>query len=318
MSHQLRTMSYHKKVSIIIPTYNEAKYLPSCLESIVNVNYPRGKVEVIVIDNGSTDSTREIAKNYGSIVLQDNSLNVSGLRNLGVSESTGEIVTFVDADCIVAEEWLDNASIYFDDLNVAAWGGPPVPPMDSTWVQKTWFLIRQKEKQVQDVDWLESMNLFVRRKQFVAVGGFNKSLVTCEDVDFSYRIIKYGRIVSDSRIEVVHLGEAATVKEFMRKEIWRGRSNLKGVFNHGLVMKEIPSLIIPLYFGILLPIFLFLSLAYLNLKWLIVFVLLYMLPTFGLIFKVRTKKISPGDMLRLLFLVQAYFFSRTIAIVKRK
>ncbi|MDR4499785.1 MAG: glycosyltransferase [Candidatus Scalindua sp.] len=310
-------MNYNKKVSIIIPTYNEEKYLPYCLESISILNYPGKDIEVIVVDNGSTDSTRATAERYGVRVLLDDSLNVSGLRNLGVTQSTGEIITFVDADCIVSKEWLNKASLYFCDLCVAAWGSPPAPPMDSTWVQKTWYLIRQKENQVQDVDWLESMNLFVRRKQFIAVGGFNKSLVTCEDVDFSYRLRKYGRIVSDSRIEVIHLGEAATVKEFMKKEIWRGRSNLKGVFNHGLVMKEIPSLIIPLYFGILLPTFLFVSLIFLGLKWLILLVFLYMLPSFGVILKIRAKKVRLGDMLRIMFLIQIYFLSRTIAIVKR-
>jgi len=310
-------MSYNKKVTIIIPAFNEEEFLPSCLNSISNLNYPKNDIELIVVDNGSTDSTRKIAESYGAKVLCDSSLNVSGLRNLGVSESTGEIITFVDADCIVTEEWLNNASIYFEDLNVAAWGGPPLPPENSTWVQKTWFLVRQKGNQVQDVDWLESMNLFIRREQFITIGGFDKSLVTCEDVDFSYRISKHGKIVSDGRIEVVHLGEAATVKEFMRKEIWRGRSNLKGVFSHGLVLKEIPSLAIPIYFGFFLPVSLFVFIVFLSQKYLPVVLLLYLLPSIAAILKVRVKKIGGGDLLRLLFLLQVYFFSRTIAIVKK-
>ncbi len=318
MSYQQRTMNNNTKISIIIPAYNEEKYLPSCLKSISNLNYPKNDIELVIVDNGSTDSTRKIAESYGAKVLCDSSLNISGLRNMGVSESTGGIITFVDADCIVTGEWLNNASVYFDDLNVAAWGGPPLPPKNSTWVQKTWFFIRQKGNQVQDVDWLESMNLFVRREQFIGVGGFDKSLVTCEDVDFSYRIRKYGRIVSDSKIEVIHLGEAATVKEFMRKEIWRGRSNLKGVFSHGFVLKEVPSLAIPIYFGFFLPIALFMFVAFLSSKYLLAIFLLYLLPSIAAILKVRMKKIGGGGLLRLLFLLQVYFLSRTIAIVKKK
>lgn len=307
-----------QKVSIIIPTYNEEEHLPSCLGSISSLNYLKNDIELVVVDNGSTDSTREIAESYGAKVLCNDSLNVSGLRNLGVSESTGEIIAFVDADCIVTEGWLSNASIYFDDLDVAAWGGPPLPPKNSTWVQKTWFFIRQKGNQANDVDWLESMNLFVRREQFIAVGGFEKSLVTCEDVDFSYRISKYGRIVSDSKIEVIHLGEAATITEFMRKEIWRGRSNLKGVFSHGFVLKELPSLAIPLYFGFFLPVALFLFVAFLSPKYIVAILILYLLPSIAAILKVGIKKIGGVDLLRLLFLLQVYFFSRTIAVVKRK
>ena len=70
------------------------------------------------------------------------------------------ILAFVDADCIVSEEWLRNASVYFNDMEVVAWGGPPVPPQDASWVQKTWFLITQKENKVQDVGWLGTIDLF--------------------------------------------------------------------------------------------------------------------------------------------------------------
>ncbi|GAF86581.1 unnamed protein product, partial [marine sediment metagenome] len=74
------------KVSIIIPTYNEEKRLPACLDSISRLDYSKEDIEVIVVDNGSTDGTREIAKSCGVEVLRDDSMNVSGLRNLGASQ----------------------------------------------------------------------------------------------------------------------------------------------------------------------------------------------------------------------------------------
>jgi len=243
------------KVSIIIPTYNEEKYLPTCLDSIFNLEYPKEDMEVIVVDNGSTDRTREIARSYGVRILRNDSMKVSGLRNLGGKHSNGAILAFVDADCSVAKDWLKTAIGYADDMEVAAWGSPPGIPKDATWVQRTWYLFRQKKPGYKTVSWLESMNLFVRKDQFLAFGGFNESLVTCEDVDFSYRIRKYGKIISDSRIKVIHVGEAGTIKEFMNKEIWRGQSNLKGILSHGLLLKELLSLSIPLYFGIIFPIF---------------------------------------------------------------
>jgi len=305
------------KVSIIIPTYNEEKCLPECLDSIFDLDYSKEDIEVIVVDNGSTDGTREIAKSCGAEVLRDDSMNVSGLRNLGASQAKGDILAFVDADCIVSKDWLKNASKYSDDITVAAWGAPPAIPKESTWVQKTWYLVRQKEEVVQNVDWLESMNLFVRKDQFLAMGGFNEALITCEDVDFSYRISRYGQIVSDKRIEVIHLGEASTLQEFVRKEVWRGRSNLRGIFSHGLSLKEIPSLSIPLYFGVLLPMLFLGFLVSLNPTWLAVSILLFLLPTAAVLLKIRRKKIGRGSILKLFFLIQIYFFSRAIAVVKR-
>jgi len=305
----------NKTISIIIPTYNEENFLPPCLNSILNLNYPKKKIEIIVVDNGSDDGSRKIAKAYGAQVYRDDVKNVSGLRNLGAKQAKGDILAFVDADCLVSDKWLDKAAIYFDDLTIAAWGGAAYPPNDPTWVQKTWFLVRQKENQVQEVDWLETMNLFVRKEQFLTIGGFNEAMVTCEDVDFSYRISTYGKIVSDKKIEIIHLGEADTLKKFIKKEIWRGHSNLKGILSHGLLLKELPSLCIPLYFGILLPIFFLSFIISFNLKWLIVLILLYILPTLATLFKLRRKKIGMTDLFKLLALIQAYFFSRTIAVV---
>lgn len=307
----------NKTVSIIIPAYNEEKYLPLCLNSISSLDYSKEHIEIIVVDNGSTDRTREIARSYGARLLRDDTQNVSGLRNYGSKKSKGDILAFVDADCLVPKEWLNNASKYFEAMDVVAWGAPPVPPENPTWVQKTWYLVRQKPETVPKVDWLESMNLFVRKDQFFAVGGFNESLVTCEDVDLCYRLSKYGRITSDSQIEIIHLGEAPTVKVFIKKEIWRGRSNLSGIFSHGLSLKELPSLSIPLYFGLFLPVLYLCFIVFSDPVWLAVGLLLYLLPSAAVLIKLRKKKVSPADVIRLLFLIQIYFYSRTIAVLKK-
>ena len=305
------------KVSIIIPTYNEKEHLPGCLNSISHLDYPKENIEVIVVDNGSTDQTREIAKSHNVKVLCDNHVNVSGLRNLGAKHSNGDILAFIDADCVVSRRWLKNASKYLNEEDVVAWGSPPTLPEDPTWVQQIWYLIRQKENQVQEVDWLETMNLFVRKDLFFEISGFNDSLVTCEDVDFCYRVRHHGRIISDDRLEVIHLGEASTLKEFIRKEIWRGRSNLAGISSHGLSLKELPSLSIPLYFGLFLPVTLLVIIVFLKYAWLFGWLLLYLFPSAAVLFKMRKKRIGLVALFRLLFLLQVYFFSRTIAILKK-
>lgn len=305
------------KVSIIIPAFNEGKRLPACLDSILHLNYPRENIEVIVIDNGSTDGTREVAEKSGTEVIVDKTKNVSGLRNLGARQAKGDILSFVDADCKVSEDWLNRAAPYFEKEDVAAWGSPPSVPSGATWVQRTWYLVRKKEQAVQEVAWLESMNLFVRRNQFLSIGGFNEDLVTCEDADFCFRIAKYGRIVSDSRIEVIHLGEASTVKEFMKKEIWRGQGNLQGFFSHGLLLRELPSLSIPLYFGLLIPFLLLALIISRNPNLLIIFILLSLLPSVAVLFKVRKKMMGKADVFNLFLLLQVYFFARTVAILKK-
>ena len=69
--------------SIIIPAYNEEKFLPACLKSLNEQNYPNDDYEIIVIDNGSTDKTQDIVLQYGAKLIINEEKNISGLRNLG-------------------------------------------------------------------------------------------------------------------------------------------------------------------------------------------------------------------------------------------
>jgi glycosyltransferase involved in cell wall biosynthesis len=305
-------------VTIIIPAFNEEEFLPGCLGSIFELDYRKDKIEVIVVDNGSSDRTREIARSYDGVrVIRDDDKNVSGLRNLGAEVATGKILAFVDADCIVAKEWLIKAQKYFGKQDIAAWGSPPVIPENATWVQKAWYVVRQKENKIQAVDWLESMNLFVRKEKFLKTGGFDETLVTCEDVDFCYRMSEHGKIVSDQSLSVVHLGEASTINEFIKKEVWRGVGNLKGIKSHGFSLKELPSLSVPIYFGAFLPMVFILFIISLKPTWLAAGVLFYLLPSATVLLKNRRKEIESKNLLCLLLLLQIYFFARTVAVFKK-
>jgi GT2 family glycosyltransferase len=168
---------------------------------------------------------------------------------------------------------------------------------------------------VADVDWLESMNLFVAKKGFMKAGGFDESLETCEDVDFSYRVSAYGKIVSDRSIKVVHLGEAATMAEFFKKELWRGRSSFSGVFAHGISFKELPSLAVPVYFGIFLPACLIFLMFHLTAAtgWMVLAAACF--PILPALYKLRGKKTDLTQKLQLTVLLYLYFTARTMAVV---
>ncbi len=305
-------------VSIIIPALNEERFLAGCLDSIASQDYPREKIEVIVIDNGSVDRTKEIALAHGARFFFNSEMNVSGLRNLGAENARHDILAFVDADCLVHSNWLKSASAYFSDSGTAVWGSPPVLPEDPTWVQKAWFNVRKKQDMIQDVEWLESMNLFIRKEDFDRINGFNRKLETCEDVDLCYRAQKLGRIISDNRIGVIHLGEAGSLGEFFRKEVWRGRSNFRGVLSHGLSLKELPSMMIPVYFLFFLPTLFGGFLTTLKMVWFCLFLFFLLLPSAGVLIRLGKKKISWEELPALLFLVQFYFVARSVALFRRK
>lgn len=85
-------------VSIIIPAYNEEKRLPKALKSLKTQTYPQNKLQVILVDDNSTDNTVKIAKEFGATVIVNGSKNIEKGKSLGIKESTGELLFFMDAD----------------------------------------------------------------------------------------------------------------------------------------------------------------------------------------------------------------------------
>lgn len=237
------------QLSIIIPVKNEAENLDACLHSIRDASIPAVTHEVLVIDNGSDDDTVNVAKKHNATIHIEPDITVAGLRNIGAKKATGDILAFIDADCTVSENWFHSLEPYLQDDTVKAFGNPPGIPEQSTWVQECWYQVRKKgsaENPVVAVEWLESMNMFVRRDAFNAANGFDTKLVTCEDYDLSTRLAEQGDIICDARINAVHHGEARTIKRFYDKERWRGVSNIEGFRQHNYSLSELPSILFPL------------------------------------------------------------------------
>ena len=305
--------------SIIIPAKNEEKNIQQCLQSIATIAYPSDKYEVLLVDNGSTDKTVAVAESFGVKVFIYPELTISGLRNYAAKKAKGKILAFLDADCTVFPDWLGAASAWLDHEDVCCFGSPPEPPADGTWVQKSWFLVRGKSSIVEDVEWLESMNMFVRKNIFDVINGFDESLQTCEDYDLSIRLKAHGRIVADQRIRAVHHGEAATIPHFYRKESWRGISNMKGLFQHGFHWQEVPSLLIPVVYLLCIVVTLFLAVALLagaeivSGGGFIVWLMIWQLPVLALAFYKGSAAASISLKFGLYLLFNLYFLARARA-----
>jgi glycosyltransferase involved in cell wall biosynthesis len=301
-----------KTICVIIPTYNEEHLISTCIKSIISAKKDR-QIEIIVADNGSIDHTREIAQRMGARVIVDTTYHISGLRNFAASQTAAEILAFVDADCIVADDWIDRAEYYFDRLEIAVWGSPPIAPQPGTWVQRAWSLVRQKRREIQKVAWLESMNLWVRHDVFQKIGGFNADLTTCEDVDFGYRAGKHGLIISDSRIKVIHLGEASTIINFVQKELWRGQNNWTALGSHGWQIRELKNILIPIAFGFLLPAFIIAKFLLGGDGWLFSALFVLLCPSIVSLYLARGKKAGLVNYAALFVLLEIYFFCRTLS-----
>ncbi len=229
---------------------NEERFIARCLDSILtqHITISTAQTEIIVVDNESTDRTVEIVESRGGRVVSVPPGSVSRARNAGAAVAKGNWLAFIDADCELSANWLLNVLESAGDADVLAVGTPMAAPADdATWVEKTWYdlALRTDDRPTVSVDWLPTFNLLTRTDAFRQVGGFDESLVTCEDTDLGYRLARHGRLIRNQQLKTLHHGESKSVVEFFRREAWRSRGNLAGVMRHGVVRGEWLSLIIP-------------------------------------------------------------------------
>jgi glycosyltransferase involved in cell wall biosynthesis len=235
------------RVSFIVPVHNDAVRLERCLRSIRMSWYSPARLEIIVADNGSQDDSVAVAKRWGAEVLVLPFAPVAELRNRAAERATGDILACVDADHELVSGWIVSAVETLQLPGVAAVGALYHAPPDGTWVQRAYGYLRGRPSGRHDVEWIASGNLAVWRTAFEAVGGFDTSLETCEDVDLCHRLRAAGfRVLSDERLGNIHYGDPATLWELFTSELWRGRDNLRVSFRPPRTWRILASAIIPM------------------------------------------------------------------------
>ena len=241
-------------VSFIVPVKNDARRLKRCLTSIAA---SAGDPEIIVVDNGSTDDSPAVARSAGARVLSISGKPVSALRNAAAAIARGDGLAFVDADHELGQSWLAAAVDVMQQRDVGAAGALYLAPVNGTWVQRTYGALRGRTVGRADARWLGSGNLIVRRDAFAAIGGFDETLESCEDVDFCQRLRGAGwRVVADERLVSVHHGDPDTLGSLFRAERWRGRDNLRVTLRARLTVRDLPSIVSPVVVAFAVPVLL--------------------------------------------------------------
>ncbi|MEJ2200740.1 MAG: mycofactocin biosynthesis glycosyltransferase MftF, partial [Desulfuromonadaceae bacterium] len=186
------------RVSIVIPVNDRPVDLRTCLLSLAQLDYPQDLLEVIVVDDGSSDSTPQVAVELGAKLVESGLVGggPAAARNKGASVASGEILAFIDSDCTASPEWLQELLPAFRDEDVAAVGGW-VDGMHSASSLDRYEAVMSSLNLGRramtggaggDTFYLPSCNLLMRKKAFDEAGGFNASMHVGEDVDLTWRL----------------------------------------------------------------------------------------------------------------------------------
>jgi glycosyltransferase involved in cell wall biosynthesis len=196
-------------VSVIIPNYNHGRYLPDAIESVLQQRYDH--VEIIVVDDGSTDDSRQIAARYGEqirAIWQENQ-GLSAARNTGLRAAQGEYIVLLDADDMLEPDFMTTLVGLLQD-NPAADGvicGYQFVDDDKNRLPQTearQMPPDQLYKVLLDGNFLVPESILVRRHCYAAAGPFDETLRACEDWDMWLRMSRQFTILSTPRLLTRH------------------------------------------------------------------------------------------------------------------
>jgi O-antigen biosynthesis protein len=218
----------YPRVSVVVCSYNAERTMKPCLASLEVLDYP--DYEVIVVNDGSTDRTLEIAERfpYCRIISQPNK-GLSVARNVGAEAATGEIVAYTDSDCVADPDWLTYLVGKMEEKNLAACGGPNFPPPEDNLVPAavavspggpTHVLISDEV-----AEHIAGCNMAFRREVLLEIGGFDPVYRAAgDDVDICWRFQDAGHTIGFSPAAIVWHYRRNTVKAYLNQQRGYGKA----------------------------------------------------------------------------------------------
>lgn len=210
-------------ISVIVPAYNEERYLGETLKSIQRakeflLRKDAVPTEIIVVDNGSTDSTSDLARSCGASVVEEPKHNIARVRNAGASSAKGNVLVFIDADTIVPEQllWRINEVM----ASPACFGGAvdtdyrPAKILVNVYLQ-LWRLVGKLAGMAQGA------TQFCRRDVYASLRGYDESLYMGEDVDFHWRMKQFANREHAHVCFIEDIQVVPSTRRFDQWSFWR-------------------------------------------------------------------------------------------------
>lgn len=188
------------QISVVIPAYNEEKYIEHCLESLVDQKTSLS-YEVIVVDNNSTDGTAKIARTFKDKlnlrIIHEEKQGRGAARARGFKEAMGEIILSADADTVYYRDWIDALEENLNDQTIAIISSCKIT--DGTVLTNAIFNFLQPKltslfRLTFGYYWLTGFSFAITKDVYIKSGGFNSHLQALEDVDLAVRVAKFGKI----------------------------------------------------------------------------------------------------------------------------
>ncbi len=238
--------------TVVVPAYNSQETIAVCIESLLNLQYPREKLEIIIVDNGSSDDTAAIASRYPVGVLSEEQRGAAAARNCGIREARGEYVAFTDSDCQVAPDWLtrlvraaiENKSDAVGGRIVSAVSNPIARFTEDQRVMNQEDAIRRLKT---PLPFILTANALFKKKVLDDVNGFDVAFdqAAAEDTDLCWRLHAHGCVFAYAHHAIVYHHHRLTTVGLYFQFFKYGKGEVQLVVKHRsrLSLREIRSMI---------------------------------------------------------------------------
>ena len=223
-------------VSVIVCSYNGARTLAACLDSLGKLNYP--EYEIILVDDGSTDDTAYVAAQFPRVrYIHQSNHGLSHARNTGAAAAKGEVFAYTDSDCMADADWLYYLISTLVSGDYAGVGGPNITPPAQNWIQACVAAAPGGPSHVLLTDTIAEhipgCNMAFYRWAFKGVGGFDPEYHKAgDDVDFCWRIQQAGWVVGFSPTAIVWHYRRFTLRAFLKQQDGYGEAESLLRFKH--------------------------------------------------------------------------------------
>ena len=212
---------------MIVPAYNAGDTLDACLSALRSQTVASTAYEIIVVDDGSTDRTPQIARSHGVCLIQQPNAGPAAARNRGAQQAQGEILLFTDADCAPAEDWVAQMVAPFADPSIAGARGiyrTRQRSLVARFVQLEYESRYARLQGGQEIDFVDTYSAGYRRSLWAESGGFDETFRTAsvEDQEFSFRLVRAGHRLVFVPEAVVYHQHDRTLFEYWRRKFGIG------------------------------------------------------------------------------------------------
>jgi glycosyltransferase involved in cell wall biosynthesis len=231
-----RALPEPPSVSVIVCSYNGGATLRACLESLTHLSYP--KYEVVLVDDGSTDTTAQIAAEFPSVrYIHQQNRGLSAARNTGAAAARGEVFAYTDSDCMADSDWLYYLIGTLTSGDYAGVGGPNFSPPARHWIQACVAAAPGGPSHVLLTDivaeHVPGCNMAFWRWCFENAGGFDPEYHAAgDDVDFCWRVQQTGGVIAFSPTAVVWHHRRFTLRAFRKQQQGYGEAESLLRFKH--------------------------------------------------------------------------------------